>query len=134
MSGLGFTWTPGWELRAEKHQVVPDAEPMLFRRQGDKRAEVFVRCTLDRATESPSHVVAQCQRYLAWRQEQRRTDRESLPLYVDRITTSAQRVAMLRAEIRRRIGTARKEGTALPVRPQSSSGPEVADYEILEEP
>jgi hypothetical protein len=107
MSGLGFTWTPGWELRAEKHQVVPDAELMLFRRQGDKRAEVFVRCALDRATESPSCVVAQCQRYLAWRQEQRRTDRESLPLYVDRITTSAQRVATLRAEIRRRIGTAR---------------------------
>jgi hypothetical protein len=103
----GFTWTPGWELRAEKHKVVPDAELVLFRRQGDKRAEVFVRYEFDWATESPSRVAAQCQRYLAWRQEQRKTDPESLPFYVAWITTSAPRVATLRAEIRRRIGTAR---------------------------
>jgi hypothetical protein len=74
----GFAWTPGWELRAEKHEVVPDAERLLFRRQGDKRAEVFVRCEFGRATESPSRVAAQCQRYLAWRQEQRKTDPEPL--------------------------------------------------------
>jgi hypothetical protein len=33
----GITWTPGRELRAEKQEVAPDAELLLFRRRGDKR-------------------------------------------------------------------------------------------------
>jgi hypothetical protein len=124
----GYAWKPSWDLRAEKGEVVPDAELVLFRLQGDKRAEVFVRCEFDRATESPSRVAAQCERYLAWRQEQRKTNPESRPFYVAWITTSAQRVATLRAEIRRRIGTARMflfthEGRYAPAHPAMILGP-----------
>jgi protein involved in plasmid replication-relaxation len=124
----GFTWTPGWELRAQKREVVPDAELMLFRRQGDKHAEVFVRCEFDRATESPSRVAAQCQRYLAWRHEQRKTAPQSPPFYVAWVTTSAPRVATLRAEVRRHVGTVRMflfthEGRYAPVRPTTILGP-----------
>jgi Replication-relaxation len=124
----GFTWTPGWELRAQKGEVVPDAELVLFRHQGDKRVEVLVRCEFDRATESPSRVAAQCERYLAWRQEQRKTDPQSPPFYVAWITTSAPRVATLRAEGQRHVGTARMflfthEGRYTPSNPATILGP-----------
>jgi Replication-relaxation len=124
----GFIWTPSWELRAQKHEVVPDAELMLFRRQGDKRAEVFVRCEFDRATESPSRVAVQCQRYLAWRQEQRKADRQSLPFYVAWVSTSAPRVATLRAEVHQRVNAAwmflfTHEGRYAPARPATILGP-----------
>jgi hypothetical protein len=86
---------------------MPDAELLLSRRQEDKRAEVFVRCEFDRATESPSRVAGQCERYLAWRQEERKRNPQAPPFYVAWITTSTQRVATLRAEVQRHVGTAR---------------------------
>ena len=108
--------------------MVPDAELVLFRRHGDKRAEVLVRCEFDRATESPSRVGGQCERYVAWRQEQRKTDPQAPPCYVAWVTTSAQRVATLRAEGRRRVGTARMflfthEGRYAPACPETILGP-----------
>jgi Replication-relaxation len=124
----GFTWTPGWELRGEKREVVPDAELTVFRRQGGKRAEVLVRCEFDRATESPSRVARQCERYLARRQEERKRDPNSQPFYVAWITTSAQRVATLRAEVHRHVATSRMflfthEGRYSPADPATVLGP-----------
>jgi Replication-relaxation len=103
----GYVWKPSWELRREKSAVMPDAELTLFRPQGEKRAEVFVRCEFDRATESPSRVAGQCERYVAWRQEERKRDPQAPPFYVAWITTSARRVTTLRAEAQRHVGTAR---------------------------
>jgi hypothetical protein len=89
---------------------------------------VFVRCEFDRATESPSRVAGQCERYLAWRQEQRKTDPQSSPFYVAWITTSARRMATVRAEVQRHVGTPRMfvftyEARYTPTDPATILGP-----------
>ena len=124
----GYAWKPSWELRAEKGEVMPDAELVLLRRQGGKRAEVFVRCEFDRATESPSRVAGQCECYLTWRQGERRRDPNSRPFYVAWITTTARRMAALRAEVQRHVDTARMflfthEGRYTPADPATILGP-----------
>jgi Replication-relaxation len=124
----GYAWKASWELRSEKGEVMPDAELVLFRRQGDKRAEVFVRCEFDRATESPSRVAGQCGRYLAWRREERKRDPQAPPFYVAWITTSARRVVTPRAAVERHVGTARMflfthEGRYTPADPATILGP-----------
>lgn len=106
-------WVPGWTLRAEGGDVIPDATAFIrrFTPEGTWLAAMYY-LEFDRATEPPGRVVDKCEGYIKLWKDMHAADANARPFRVLFVGPSERRVESLRKGVSERIENERMFGFA----------------------
>jgi hypothetical protein len=126
---LEFDWKPGWMLRSEGGEVIPDATLRLYQtKPNGKRASALYHLEADHATESPSRVIEKFRGYVTWWDDIRAADANAQPFGVLFVAPSEVRMNSIRKAVARELGNHRMfwfgcEAWYSPEDPVTVSGP-----------
>jgi hypothetical protein len=125
---IGYEWTAGWTLRSQGGKVIPDAELCMFYHTPTGKRGVLNKAEFDRATESPARILEKFQAYIAFWNEQRKSNPHAPPFRTLFVTTTETRVRSLRKGVMTQLGPTAMflctyEGAYSPDRPQTILSP-----------